>query len=190
MTLRITFELGDDDLKHFKLIMREARSAAAHLSAEEIKTAARQLLEEVREAKPPTFIKERLEKITVMIGMVDDPEWQLPEQERKRVMNTLAYFSEPEDLIPDHIPGLGFLDDAIMIELVIRELKHEIEAYVDFCEYRDRELKSLRASDHVSREEWLTSRRQELHSRMRRRRRSERRSGRGHRRGRSPVSVF
>ena len=190
MTLRITFELDVEDLKHFKLIMREARNAAVNFSADEIKTAARKLLEEVRQAKPPQFIRERLEKITVMIDMVDDTEWDLPDQERARVMNALAYFSEPEDLIPDHIPGLGFLDDAIMIELVIRELKHEIAAYVDFCDYRDRELKSLRASDKVSREEWLTSRRKELHSRMRRRRRSERRSNRGHRRVRSPVSLF
>jgi uncharacterized membrane protein YkvA (DUF1232 family) len=190
MTLRITFELGDEDLKHFKLIMREARNAAANFSEEDIKTAAHKLLEEVRDANPPAFIRERLEKITVMIGMIDDQEWELPDQERSRVMNALAYFSEPEDLIPDHIPGLGFLDDAIMIELVIRELKHEIEAFTDFCEYRERELDSLRASDHVSREEWLKSRRQELHSRMRRRRRGERRSSRGHRRGRSPVSLF
>ncbi len=190
MTLRITFELGDDDLKHFKLIMRQARNAAANLSAEEIKAAANKLLEEVREANPPAFIKERLEKINTMVGMVDDEEWGLPDQERTRVMNALAYFGEPEDLIPDHIPGLGFLDDAIMIELVIRELKHEIEAYVDFCDYRDRELGSLRASDQIGRQEWLKSRRQELHSRMRRRRRSARRSSRGHRRGRSPMSLF
>jgi uncharacterized membrane protein YkvA (DUF1232 family) len=190
MTLRITFELGDEDLKHFKLIMREARNAAANFSEEDIKTTAHKLLKEVRDANPPAFIRERLEQITVMIGMIDDQEWELPDQERSRVMNALAYFSEPEDLIPDHIPGLGFLDDAIMIELVIRELKHEIEAYTDFCGYRERELDSLRASDHVSREEWLKSRRQELHSRMRRRRRGERRSSRGHRRGRSPVSLF
>ncbi len=191
MTLRITFELSDEDLKHFKLIMREARSASANLSADEIKAAAKQLLEEVREAKPPGFIKERIEKITVMIAMVDDPEWKLPEQERTRVMNALAYFGEPEDLIPDHIPGLGFLDDAIMIELVIRELKHEIEAYVDFCDYREREQESQRANDNVSREEWLRTRRRELHSRMRRRRRSERRSSRGRRKGgKSLTSLF
>ncbi|MFB3125280.1 MAG: YkvA family protein, partial [Woeseiaceae bacterium] len=84
-----------------------------------------------------------------------------------------AYFCEPEDLIPDHIPGLGFLDDAIMIELVVRELHHEIEAYRDFCDYRANRVPQPgirnKTSD-VSREQWLESRRKVLQSRMRRRR--------------------
>ena len=72
----------------------------------------------------PDFIRGRLEKITTMIDMVEDAEWKLPDEETARVLNALAYFSEPEDLIPDHVPGLGFLDDAIMVELVCRELRH------------------------------------------------------------------
>ena len=137
----------------------------------------------------PQFIRERLEKLQVMINMLEDSEWKLPAQETQRVVNALAYFGEPEDLIPDHIPGLGFLDDAIMIELVIRELKHEVDAYVDFCDFRQRELNSKRASvDAVTREQWLQTRRRELHSRMRRRRRSERHRGPGRRR--SPFSLL
>jgi uncharacterized membrane protein YkvA (DUF1232 family) len=45
----------------------------------------------------------------------------------------LAYFSDPEDSGPDHIPVLGFLDDAIMIELVVEELKDNIEAFLASC---------------------------------------------------------
>ena len=48
MPLKVTFELGDSDLKHFQLIMREARDAAKSLSQDEILTAARSLLDEVR----------------------------------------------------------------------------------------------------------------------------------------------
>ncbi|HNP64699.1 MAG TPA: YkvA family protein, partial [Woeseiaceae bacterium] len=94
----------------------------------------------------------------------------LPHQEATRVLNALAYFAEPEDLIPDSIPGLGFLDDAIMIELVVRELKHEVEAYDDFCAYRDKLKESQGTSARPSREGWLDSRRSELQKRMRRRR--------------------
>ena len=62
---------------------------------------------------------------------------------------------------------------AIMIELVVRELKHEIEAYDDFCEFRDsrgsgRRIKA--SSTDMTREKWLAGRREALQSRMRRRR--------------------
>lgn len=167
MTLRISFELDDDDLQHFQLIMNEARQAARRLAPEDIVAAAEELLADVPEKSTPGFIVERLERLRLMIRMVSDIEWRLPHNDAARVLNALAYFAEPEDLIPDHIPGLGFLDDAIMIELVVRELKHEVEAYQDFCDYRDRQAEN---GDGASREGWLENRRKELQARMRRRR--------------------
>ena len=107
--------------------------------------------------------------------MIEDDEWKIPEEERSDVLSALAYFSDAEDLVPDHIPVLGFLDDAIMIELVAEELKDDIEAFEEFCAYRIRE--EGRKDTTITREEWLDSKRRELHSRMRNRR-SKRRSGR------------
>jgi hypothetical protein len=48
-----------------------------------------------------------------------------------------CYFAEPVDLIPDQVPGVGFLDDAIMVELVVQEIRPELDAYADFCRYRE-----------------------------------------------------
>lgn len=191
MTMRVTFELQPEDLKHFRLIMREARDAAKSLTADEILSAANNLLREIEDAKVPHFIEERLRRLRTLIGMVEDDEWSLPQEETARVLNALAYFAEPEDLIPDHIPGLGFLDDAIMIELVARELRHEIEAYDDFCAFREREgarRRSKGQDDDVTRGQWLETRRTELMSRMRRRRRRDR--GRKRSGGRSPLSLL
>ena len=167
--MRISFELDENDLKHFRLIMNEARQTARRLAPEDIVAAAEQLLEDAPESGAPGFIVERIDKLRLMIRMVSDIEWRLPHQETTRVLNALAYFAEPEDLIPDSIPGLGFLDDAIMIELVVRELRHEIEAYQDFCDYRER-LAAKGDGSHASREGWLNARRKELQARMRRRR--------------------
>lgn len=167
MTLRISFELDDSDLKHFQLIMDEARRAASRLAPEDIVAAAEAQLEQIPQSSAPGFILERLTNLRLMIRMLSDIEWRLPHQEATRVLNALAYFAEPEDLIPDHIPGLGFLDDAIMIELVVRELRHEIDAYRDFCEYREQ---LSRKGESASRAGWLDTRRKSLHARMRRRR--------------------
>jgi uncharacterized membrane protein YkvA (DUF1232 family) len=40
--------------------------------------------------------------------MIEDSEWKILAQERADVLSALAYFSDPEDLVPDHIPVLGF----------------------------------------------------------------------------------
>lgn len=182
MTLRITFELDDSDLKHFQMIMREARKAAACMAPEDILAAAEEVLDDIDGAQAPGFVRERIDKLKRLIDMLSDLEWRLPHNDAKRVLNALAYFAEPEDLIPDHIPGIGFLDDAIMIELVVRELQHEIEAYEDFCRYRQEIQDASGGRTTVSRQEWLEARRDALHSRMRRRRgksRAERGKGRG-----------
>ncbi len=175
MGLRVSFELDDKDLKHFRLIMREARKSAAQLAPEEIVAGAEALLGQVTNTRVPQFISERLDKLKIMIQMLKDHEWRLPGAESTRVLNALAYFTEPEDLIPDHIPGVGLLDDAIMVELVVRELQHEIEAYQDFCDYRARQKPKpgiKRKTSDVTRDQWLEKRRKELQSRMRRRKKS------------------
>jgi uncharacterized membrane protein YkvA (DUF1232 family) len=164
MGLRISIDLDDRDLKHFRLIMREARRAAVALRPEDIVESAESLLDHLDAQVIP---------LRGMIQMLTDHDWRLPKKDTTRVLNALAYFAEPEDLIPDHVPGLGYLDDAIMIELVVRELRHEIDAYEDFCEFRKTEpprrgVKARRAP--VSREEWLEKRRLQLQDRMRRRR--------------------
>ena len=122
----------------------------------------------------PEFIADRLTKLEVVINMVGDAEWQLSEEERNRVLGALVYFCDPEDLIPDHVPGLGFLDDAIYVEIVIRDLAAEIESYEEFCQFRDAEEASRKEQGedtHVEREQWLADKRAALHARMRKRRR-------------------
>ena len=106
--------------------MRAARQAAQHAAPEDIVAAAKDLLASIDRAGAPTFISGQLNKLGAMIDMLSDIDWRLPHDDAGRVLNALAYFTEAEDLIPDNIPGIGFLDDAIMIELVVRELQHEI----------------------------------------------------------------
>jgi uncharacterized membrane protein YkvA (DUF1232 family) len=187
--MRISFDLSDADLKHFRSVMRDVRARTKNKSEAEIIGASRTLLEEMKDATAPDFVTERIERLRDLIEMLEDEDWALSGKDRERVVSGLAYFAEPEDIIPDKVPVLGYLDDAIMVELVVIELEHELEAYADFCEFREtREARFGDDEDPKIREEWIVARRKSLHQRMRRRR-SRRRNLRT-KSGRSPIALW
>ena len=175
MPLDITFTLSDDDLDHFQKVVDKAKSALEKSQSEgQIEAAARKLIDDARAAELPDFISSRLSRLEVVINMVSDAEWGLSDEERQRVLGALVYFCDPEDLIPDHLPGIGFLDDAIYVELIIRDLKAEIESYQEFCNFRSAEEKRRKdqgLDPYVEREEWLADKRASLQTWMRKRRR-------------------
>lgn len=172
MSVRITFELSDKDLRHFREIMDTARAAVRSRPEAAVIDDARKLLTRIRDVSASDFLAVRLDKLGRMIDMVVDGEWQIPSKEKDRVLAALAYFADEQDLIPDDIPGIGFLDDAIIIELVVRDLRHELDAYEDFCRFRQDRMHRHRPSRDS--EVGLAKRRESLHERMRRRDRQRR----------------
>lgn len=133
MPLQVTFTLSDKDLRHFRRQMKAARSTAIELGEHSIIRAAEGLLGGVREADLPEFVVRRLDKLGLLIEILRDERWDLPKGDRGRILSALAYLADPKDMIPDDTPGIGLLDDAIMVELIVRELRHDIEGYQDFC---------------------------------------------------------
>jgi uncharacterized membrane protein YkvA (DUF1232 family) len=180
MPLSISFELSDRDLEHFTTALTAARASAAHKTADEIIAAASSLLIEANKIEVPDFIADRLDRLDALIAMSRDEGWHLGEEDRQRVLSALVYFADPADVIPDSVPVLGYFDDAIAIEMCVKELTHEIAAYDEFCEFRQREA-DLRGLDpaKVGRADWLEARRDELVDRMHRQRNREMGGGYG-----------
>ncbi len=172
MPYKLTITLSERDLRLFRRQLQKARDAVEIAEDEEILAAARDLVTAMRATDLPDFVAERLEKLENAIALLTDPDWQLEPRERNPMLGALAYLCDPEDVIPDDIPGIGLLDDAVMIELAFHELQHEIEAYADYREYAKTLMKGRRKgppSDAVAAR--LATRRRQLMARMRRRRR-------------------
>jgi uncharacterized membrane protein YkvA (DUF1232 family) len=169
MPLVVTLEISDQELEHFRSVLAGARERTTGRTPHEIAAAARAAVEKLRAGIPSPFVATRLHKVHALADMLEDPEWQLPGPERRRVLDGLAYVADVHDLVPDNIPVLGLVDDAIMLELVLRELQHELDGYLEFHEFRQHELARPGASSHAaaSREDWLDSKRRALHDRIR-----------------------
>jgi len=171
MGMRISLDLTDRDLGFFREALTKSRTAVRDAEEAEIIDAVSTVLNEIRKSEPlPDFVGKRIPELESMISMLTDEEWQLPEVDRERLLTMFVYFADPEDIIPDNVPVIGYLDDVIIIELVVRELNDVREAYDDFCHFRDEfDEEQGKGVDTVIRRDRIDRRRQQLHQRMRRR---------------------
>jgi len=178
MGMRFSLELTDRDLRFFREALQRSREAVRHADEAEIVEAIGDVLDEIKSEEPlPDFVSKRIPQLESMIRMLRDEEWQLPEGDREKLLATFVYFGDPEDIVPDHIPVIGYLDDVIMIELVVRELTHVREAYDDFCEFRDSYDKRFKSGhDPAIRRDRIDRKRQQLHQRMKRRMKSSKKA--------------
>ena len=130
---KVVFELEEQDTAYFRDLYRQAKQNASKLEPESIVKDAAKLVETVRQSpRIPRFVAEAIATLEDMTQIILDKEYKAPQVVKNQVLAGLAYFANSEDLIPDHVPALGFLDDAIMVKLVEDEFKHELWGYRKF----------------------------------------------------------
>jgi uncharacterized membrane protein YkvA (DUF1232 family) len=88
---------------------------------------------EVIENKARTALRGFFEDIKTMLSMVKDyaarSYREMPFGTIAAAVGALLYFWSPLDLIPDFIPGLGYLDDAGVVAACVRLIRGDILAY-------------------------------------------------------------
>ena len=135
---KVTFTLDEEDADYFRSLYRKAKRGARELDGGQVIRDARRIVKQVRESrKTPPFVLESIETLADLVDLIQDDEYAAPKRVRDEVLAGIAYFSNPQDLVPDHIPGLGFLDDAIMIKFIEDEFRHELWGYRKFRKTRD-----------------------------------------------------
>jgi uncharacterized membrane protein YkvA (DUF1232 family) len=174
MPIDVVITLSDEDLEKFQNSIDKGRLIVEDDDASRMmEDSASKMIDETQHLDLPSFVSERLLKLRILLNMVRDDEWRLSAEEKKSIRAALYYFVDPDDIIPDHIPVIGFLDDALYAEIVFKELKPEIKMYQEFCQFRIAEENRRRGKGlelHVAREDWIADKREVLHARMRERR--------------------
>lgn len=177
MPMQIAFEIPDEDLERFSTMANRIKAQMpADMDSATLARLVRMKLETARSAGGcPAFILERIERLEELADMAEDLEWGLDGDELTSIQRALFYFTEPADMIPDRVPVLGFLDDAVMVELTLEEFEPELKAYEKFCGFRiaERERRDQHGtSEEVTKEDWLADQRALLHRQMRERRKT------------------
>ncbi|HHL31816.1 MAG TPA: DUF1232 domain-containing protein, partial [Oceanospirillales bacterium] len=67
---------------------------------------------------------------------LEDKVWKINKSNLEKINATIKYFVDDDDVIPDHIPGIGYLDDCIIIDSTMDEIYEELLEFKDFCRTR------------------------------------------------------
>lgn len=169
MPLRLSFKLGDGDLRHFEEVAQQTQALARTQPANAIVLSAREVLERGARSQGAEFVKERYSRLRAMLTMIDDAEWRLEGDDKQRTLNALACFTvSDQSATPSSV-----LDHAIMIELVSRDLHHDLIAHRDFIRFRESYERKHRKLDPEARAKALELRREVLMKRMHERRKRD-----------------
>jgi len=65
----------------------------------------------------------------LLFEMITDKEFDISKVAYISIAGALAYAVLPTDIIPDFIPGIGFVDDVFVIGVVMKNISDEITRY-------------------------------------------------------------
>lgn len=136
LVLKINFELTEKDFGYFRDEIQKAIKSIEGKDEKAVIAGAKSLVSSALAASPPDFVRMGVAKLEQFIAMLEDKDWKLEGDHRTRILSAIAYFADPNDMIADATPGIGYLDDAIVIELIARDLAEDLESYRQFAETR------------------------------------------------------
>ena len=156
------FRLNSLDLDRFNRLLGRLGRPQAPLVADQVVTAARELNQGSDQAEPPC-IAQRIRRAETVAEMVADTTWMSTSASDTALPARLVaeYLQGPESLIPDWLPQIGRLDDAIVLEAAWPHLAGEVDGYLDFRRLRriEADLRGCTEEDfRFDRKDWLQER--------------------------------
>jgi uncharacterized membrane protein YkvA (DUF1232 family) len=132
------------------------------LDPDRLATAARSLCSVQSSVDMPACIRQRLWRVRAAVSMAADRRWEAPRNVVGVVRLVAAYVASNDDLIPDRVPTVGRLDDAIAVDAAWPTVAGEVQDYLDFRRLRRRSARDRQQWLAFDRGSWERARGEEL----------------------------
>lgn len=127
--------LQDAAVRRFNAVLAQLDPNAPPVSADQVVTLARWLQDQPQD-QAVAVLSERLGRAEQLRRMLNDSDWDVCVDTRERARMLISYLQEVNDLIPDDLPLVGHLDDALLVELSWSAFADQALDYGDYCRYR------------------------------------------------------
>ncbi len=152
------YELDPKQLETFNQALHALSPEAPALSLDQFAAAGERALARHGDGGMPPFVASRMAALARMETMAADAAWSPSTELIRQIGILVGYRRETNDLIPDDLRVIGLLDDAVLVDVALQLLRHELAEYEDFCRFRKvaAEFAGMRETDTgLTREHWL-----------------------------------
>lgn len=133
------------EVDRFNALLLVLGRTQAPFQRDQLATAARELWD--RSIDPAPGIGPRMRRAAAAAMMVADPAWEADTEAAALASLVVGYVHASNDLLPDDLPRIGRMDDAIVIDTAWPRLAGEVADYLDYRRVRRIEAR-LRGRDY------------------------------------------
>ena len=151
------YEIDEIALDLFNELLARLDPRHAPIDRDQMASAARDLADRREELPVSLCIYQRMRQAGAIDQMLTDPGWTPEEAVVSPARLVLDYVHAADDVIPDTLPRVGRLDDAVVVDTAWPVLAPEIRNYLDFCRLRHIEA-GLGGKGEFGRPEWEQAR--------------------------------
>lgn len=158
------FDITAASVDRFNDLLARLGRRTAPLDCDRLATAARELRDHAVGTFEPACIVQRMKRLETAARMLDDGQWQSADDAGDVAALVVRYACGRQQLLPNTLPTIGHLDDAIAIEAAWPAIRTEVADFLDYCRIRSLEA-GLRGTEPgafgFTRADWEEARRAE-----------------------------
>ena len=150
-------EIGEIQLDLFNELLLRLDLKRQPLARDQLVSAARELADDTNGSRAAPCIHQRMRRAGAIDRMLRDAAWRTAEAVVAPAWLLVHYVRDGGDLIPDGLPKVGRLDDAILVDAAWTSLGGEVRSYLDYRRVRQLE-RGLGNEESFGRDEWELAR--------------------------------